>query len=157
VIVAGMEKGLLPHRSARTGAARSEEARLAYVALTRAADELVVTWTDQRNTKSSGPSPFLPSVTTSVPVIDAPPEELRRIARLRPQQDPLAVALEEWRQQKSRVSRMEPNGILTTTQLRNIVRDKPTTEDGIAGLTDIIFARRYAAELIATINAALGR
>jgi DNA helicase-2/ATP-dependent DNA helicase PcrA len=157
VIVAGMEKGLLPHRSARTGAARSEEARLAYVALTRAADELVVTWTDQRNTKSSGPSPFLPSVTTSVPVIDAPPEELRRIARLRPQQDPLAVALEEWRQQKSRISRMEPNGILTTTQLRNIVRDKPTTEDGIAGLTDIIFARRYAAELIATINAALGR
>jgi ribonuclease D len=99
----------------------------------------------------------LPSVTTSVPVIDAPPEELRRIARLRPQQDPLAVALEEWRQQKSRISRMEPNGILTTTQLRNIVRDKPTTEDGIAGLTDIIFARRYAAELIATINAALGR
>jgi hypothetical protein len=52
---------------------------------------------------------------------------------------------------------MEPNGILTTTQLRNIVRDKPTTEDGIASLTDIIFARRYAAELLATINAALGR
>ena len=157
VIVAGMEKGLLPHRSARTGAARSEEARLAYVALTRAADELVVTWTDQRNTKSSGPSPFLPSVTTSVPVIDAPPEELRRIARQRPQQDPLEVALEEWRQQKARVGRMEPNGILTTSQMRNIVHDKPTTEEAVADLTDIIFARRYAAELIATIDSVLGR
>jgi DNA helicase-2/ATP-dependent DNA helicase PcrA len=157
VIVAGMEKGLLPHRSARTGAARSEEARLAYVALTRAADELVVTWTDQRNTKSSGPSPFLPSVTTSVPVVDAPPEELRRIARQRPQQDPLEVALEEWRQQKARIGRMEPNGILTTTQMRNIVRDKPTTEEAIAGLTDIIFARRYATELTAVIDSALGR
>ena len=157
VIVAGMEKGLLPHRSARTGAARSEEARLAYVALTRAADELVVTWTDQRNTKSSGPSPFLPSVTTSVPVVDAPPEELRRIARQRPIQDPLEVALEEWRQQKARIGRMEPNGILTTTQMRNIVRDKPTTEDAVASITDIIFARRYAAELIETINSALGR
>jgi ATP-dependent exoDNAse (exonuclease V) beta subunit len=134
-----------------------EEARLAYVALTRAADELVVTWTDQRNTKSSGPSPFLPTVTTSVPVIDAPPEELRRIARQRPQQDPLEVAIEEWRQLKSRVSRMEPNGILTTTQLRNIVRERPTTEDGVAAITDVIFARRYAAELIATIDAALGR
>ena len=157
VVVAGMEKGLLPHRSARTGSARSEEARLAYVALTRAADELVVTWTDQRNTKSSGPSPFLPSVTTSVPVIDAPPEELRRIARQRPQQDPLELALEEWRQQKARNSRMEPNGILTTSQMRSIVRDKPSTEDALAGLTDIIFARRYATELIATIDFVLGR
>jgi DNA helicase-2/ATP-dependent DNA helicase PcrA len=157
VIVAGMEKGLRPHRSARTGAARSEEARLAYVALTRAADELVVTWTDQRNTKSSGPSPFLPSVTTSVPVIDAPPEELRRIARQRPNKDPLEVAIEEWRQQKARIGRMEPNGILTTTQMRNIVRDKPTTEDEVAAITDIIFARRYAAELVETINSALGR
>jgi hypothetical protein len=52
---------------------------------------------------------------------------------------------------------MEPNGILTTTQMRNIVRDKPTTEEAIAGLTDVIFARRYAAELIETINSALGR
>ena len=157
VVVAGMEKGLLPHRSARTGAARSEEARLAYVALTRAAEELVVTWTDQRNTKSSGPSPFLPSVTTAIPAIDAPPEELRRITRQRPQQDPLEVALEEWRQQKARIGRMEPNGILTITQMRNIVRDKPTTEDAVAVITDIIFARRYAAELIETINSALGR
>ena len=157
VVVAGMEKGLLPHRSARTGSARSEEARLAYVALTRAADELVVTWTDQRNTKSSGPSPFLPSVTTSVPVIDAPPEELRRIARQRPQQDPLELALEEWRQQKARNSRMEPNGILTTSQMHSIVRDKPSTEDALAGLTDIIFARRYATELLATIDFVLGR
>ena len=151
------EKGLLPHRSARTGAARSEEARLAYVALTRAADELVVTWTDQRSTKSSGPSPFLPTVTTAIPAIDAPPEELRRIARQRPQEDPLEVVLEEWRQQKARVGRMEPNGILTTTQMRNIIRDKPTTEEAIATLTDIIFARRYSTELIATIDSVLGR
>jgi hypothetical protein len=52
---------------------------------------------------------------------------------------------------------MEPNGILTTTQMRNIVRDKPTTEEAVAAITDIIFARRYAVELIATIDAALGR
>ena len=82
---------------------------------------------------------------------------MRRIARQRPQQDPLEVALEQWRQQKARIGRMEPNGILTTTQMRNIVRDKPTTEDAVAAITDIIFARRYAAELIETINSALGR
>ena len=52
---------------------------------------------------------------------------------------------------------MEPNGILTTTQMRNIVREKPTTEDAVAAITDIIFARRYAAELVATIDSVLGR
>ena len=90
-------------------------------------------------------------------MVDAPPEELRRIARQRPNKDPLEVAIEEWRQQKARIGRMEPNGILTSTQMRNIVRDKPTTEDAVAAITDIIFARRYAAELIETINSALGR
>ena len=157
VIVAGMEKGLLPHRSSRTGAARSEEARLAYVALTRAADELVVTWTDQRDSKTSGPSPFLPTVTTAVPVVDAPPEELRRIARQNVRTDSVEVALEEWRQQKARASRIEPSGVLTTAQLRHLVRDRPTTEEDIAATTDIIFARRYAAELLAVIDSALGR
>jgi len=92
-----------------------------------------------------------------VPAVDAPPEELRRIARQRPQQNALEVAIEVWRQQKARIGRMEPNGILTTTQMRNIVRDKPTTEDEVAAITDIIFARRYATELIEVINSALGR
>jgi hypothetical protein len=41
--------------------------------------------------------------------------------------------------------------------MRNIVREKPSTEEAVASLTDIIFARRYAAELIETINSALGR
>jgi hypothetical protein len=52
---------------------------------------------------------------------------------------------------------MEPNGILTNTQMRNIVREKPRTEEAIAGLTDIIFASRYATELIATIDSVMGR
>jgi len=52
---------------------------------------------------------------------------------------------------------MELTGVLTDTQLRHLVRDRPTTEDGIASVTDIIFARRYAAELLATIDSVTDR
>ena len=44
VHLAGCETSLVPHRSATTGAARAEEARLLYVATTRATDELVIHW-----------------------------------------------------------------------------------------------------------------
>ena len=41
--------------------------------------------------------------------------------------------------------------------MRNIVRAKPTTEEDVAAITDVIFARRYAAELIAAIDSVLDR
>ena len=156
VIVAGMEKGMLPYRGARTSSARSEEARLAYVALTRAADELIITWTDQRDGKSTGPSPFLPTVLTSSPVVDPPPEELRRIARARPEADPIETALNDWRTRLAHAARIDAAGVLTIRQIRGLLRDKPTTEEGIAAITDVVFARRHAAELIAIINPVTG-
>lgn len=45
VFVVGVSEGLVPHRSARTSAARAEERRLLYVALTRAEEELTISWT----------------------------------------------------------------------------------------------------------------
>ena len=48
VVVTGVETGLVPHRSATTDAARAEEARLLHVAVTRAADRLVITWAARR-------------------------------------------------------------------------------------------------------------
>ncbi len=48
VVLAGMEDGLVPHFAARTPAARREEVRLAYVAATRAADELVLSRAPRR-------------------------------------------------------------------------------------------------------------
>ena len=48
VLLVGCETSLVPHRSATTNAARAEEARLLYVAITRATDELVVNWARRR-------------------------------------------------------------------------------------------------------------
>ena len=50
VVVAGCETGLVPHLSATTAEAKAEEARLLYVAMTRAEQELIVTWATSRTT-----------------------------------------------------------------------------------------------------------
>lgn len=156
VVVAGMEKGLLPHRSARTPVARSEEARLAYVALTRAADELVITWTDSRGNRPSGPSPFLPTVTTDIPVPAAPPEEIRRISRTAPAGDPVEAALVGWRDSTARHHRADPEAVLSTRALRRLVRlDSPTLAD-IAECVDPVFAHRHGAAVIDVINRSRG-
>ena len=157
VIVAGAEKGLLPHRGARGPAARSEEARLAYVALTRAADELVVSWTDTRNGKSSGPSPFLPTVTTEVPTFDPPPEELRRRARAHTIGNPVQNAIEEWRKDIARHARVEPHAILSTRSIRMMVRDVPTSIEDITRMSDPMFARRHGQALLEVITQASER
>ena len=154
VVVAGAEKGLLPYRSARSPQARSEEARLAYVALTRAADELIVTWTDQRNGKPSGPSPLLPSVTTASPIVDAPPAEFRAVASRRSTRDPIVEALDAWRRRHARTARIEPDGVLNKRQMKALAFQKPKTIEEIAHILDDVFAARFGEEIIAVVSAA---
>ncbi len=148
VVVAGMEKGLLPHRSARSAAARSEEARLAYVALTRAADELIVTWTDTRNNKTSGPSPFLPRVTTDVPQPTAPPDEIRRLSRPARTPDSLESLLSDWRASVARLHRVEPEAVLSTRAMKRLMKLASPTLDDIATCVDPVFARVHGAAVI---------
>jgi DNA helicase-2/ATP-dependent DNA helicase PcrA len=62
VFVVGMSEGLLPLRQADSTAALAEERRLAYVAVTRAADRLHLSWARARQPggrPSRQPSPFL--------------------------------------------------------------------------------------------------
>ncbi len=58
VFVSGVETSLVPHRSASTSSNRAEEARLLYVALTRATDRLVVTWAPTARRLRAKAQPF---------------------------------------------------------------------------------------------------
>lgn len=152
VVVAGAEKGLLPFSRARTAAAKSEEARLAYVAFTRAADELVITWTDKRNNRSTGPSPLLPSYTTAQRIADAPPEAFRRVATsARKKEDPIVGQLKLWGVRKAAISGSHP---LTDRQIKELARRKPTTVQQIADIIGDIFASRFGEELLAVMGTA---
>ena len=156
VVVAGAEKGLLPHRGARGASARSEEARLAYVALTRAADELVVTWTDRRNNRTTGPSPFLPSVTTTVPEPAAPPAAIRTRARTVSAVNPVESALQQWRDSLARRRRVEPEAVLSQRSLRRLAKLTDPTHDDIVECVDAVFAARHGEELIGLISRSSG-
>ena len=152
VVVAGADKGLLPFVRARTPQAKSEEARLAYVAFTRAADELMVTWADIRNGRKSGPSPLLPALSTAGRIVDPPTRDFRRLAASsRPTKDPLAGALKLWGVKKSATSGSHP---LTDRQIKELARRKPTTVQQIAEIVDDIFANRFGEEVIAIIASA---
>jgi DNA helicase-2/ATP-dependent DNA helicase PcrA len=77
VFVVGVSDGLVPLVTARAGAARAEERRLFYVALSRAEEQLTCTWamrpdaaTDADNVNRRRASPWLPSVERAI-------EELR--------------------------------------------------------------------------------
>jgi DNA helicase-2/ATP-dependent DNA helicase PcrA len=155
VIIAGAEKGLLPFSRARTATAKSEEARLAYVAFTRAADDLMITWTDKRNNRSSGPSPLLPSLTTAVPVVDAPNEDFRRITRsTRSTKDPIVEAIDAWRRKHARTARIDPDGVINKRQMKALAFQKPTTVAEIAEIIDDSFAARFGEELLTVMGTA---
>jgi len=66
VFVTGLEDGLVPIAQARTAEQQAEERRLVYVAMSRASDELHLSWAEQRGHGTGrprrAPSPYLHSV-----------------------------------------------------------------------------------------------
>lgn len=151
VFLVACEKGLLPHRSARGAEARAEEVRLAYVACTRAADQLTISWSDRRGGKPAGPSPFLPSLTTETPVAEPPSAEFRGRSRTSAPVDPLIVALESWRTTRARHGRVSPDTVLSMRQMRAIARNEPRTVDELARVTGALFASRHGEEIVALV------
>ncbi len=71
VHIVGLEDGFVPIRHARSEAARAEERRLLYVAITRAEQELHLMWCTQRNMAGHQvrrePSPWLDTITAAEP------------------------------------------------------------------------------------------
>jgi DNA helicase-2/ATP-dependent DNA helicase PcrA len=139
VIVAGCEKGLLPHSSARTTEEVDEEVRLAYVAVTRAADRLVLTHARSRRGRKSTPSPFLADRPRS-PVV-APPDEsvLRDIEQRRRDRapDPVLDELRTWRAAAARVSGLRPDFVCSDAVLDAIVSAAPTDLEGLVAVPGV--------------------
>jgi len=139
VIVAGCEKGLLPHSSARTTEEVDEEVRLAYVAVTRAADRLVLTHARSRRGRKSTPSPVLADRPRSP--VAAPPDEsvLRDIEQRRRDRapDPVLDELRTWRAAAARVSGLRPDFVCSDAVLDAIVSAAPTDLEGLVAVPGV--------------------
>ena len=153
VVVSGVESSLVPHRSASTADARAEEARLLYVAITRATDRLVLSHATRRGGYARTPSPFLDDLDLAEPSIVPPPP--RRGPRRRP--DRVLAALRRWRDDAARRNDVLPVQLMSDRDLASIASERPTTADELQGASSLgpITARRLAPQLAAVIDAAI--
>jgi len=137
VYVTGVETGLVPIRSATTGAERAEEARLLYVALTRATDELVVTWCARRGGYQRKPSPLIAAFVPLEAHVAPPPADLVVVDSLRRHQRELHDELAAWRDHAARAAGILPDEICSSAMLRTIADQRPASPAELAQLTGI--------------------
>jgi DNA helicase-2/ATP-dependent DNA helicase PcrA len=150
VVVTGVETGLVPHGAATSGERRAEEARLLYVALTRGADEVVITSAAVRGGRPTKPSPFLaalPAPERAVP----PPHHLPRPAAAPP--DPVRERLDVWRAGVARAAGVSPHVVCTDAVLAAIAAARPATAEQLAGVPGIsvLMVRRFGERILAAV------
>jgi DNA helicase-2/ATP-dependent DNA helicase PcrA len=150
VVVAGAETGLVPHRSATTFATKAEEARLLHVAMTRAADHLIVTYAERRRGYARKLSPFIVGLPTgAVPVVARPPH-------LTHPPDVVALRIESlhsWRRTAARAAALLPAQICSDADISAIAAAPPSSPDELSALTS--FGPVTAAQAFEPISAAL--
>jgi DNA helicase-2/ATP-dependent DNA helicase PcrA len=165
VHVAGCEDGSIPIGSARRREARAEEARLLYVAITRAEREVSLHWARQRTVRGTvrtqARSPFLDGFEPRVAAVVAPPpasgarqlSELRtRLSRPAPV-DPVLAALRTWRSSRARAARTEPSTLVPDDVLADIAARCPRTTDELRDVPGLGESRRHrwGDELLAVV------
>jgi DNA helicase II / ATP-dependent DNA helicase PcrA len=180
VFVVGVEDGLVPISRATTRAARDEERRLLYVAVTRAVDELHCSWAHQRSFGAHpvprSPSPWLSAVDTAVAGLVAGDGErwrselaaTRRHLRARPgsrstrpglatvgaDADPAVLAaLEDWRRAAARAAGVPGHVILHDTTLRLVAEARPRDRDALVRLPGLgpVKADRFGDAVLAVV------
>ena len=140
----GCETSLVPHRSATTNVARAEEARLLYVALTRATDVLTVHWAERRAGYQRRCTPLLDGFTSETPEPAAPPQEL--VALERSDRSLTLERLRDWRSSAARAAGILPDAVCTDRVLADIAEQRPMSADeldAISGLGALTCRRLY--------------
>ncbi len=134
VLLVGCETSLVPHRSATTNAARAEEARLLYVAVTRATDELIVNWARRRAGYQRKLTPLFDGF-TSVPVLPVPPPS--GLVGARRGRDVILDRLAAWRADAARSAGILPHELCPDVVLSTIVDHPPADADELDALTGL--------------------
>ncbi len=159
VIVAGVDSSGFPvPGGAGRLAARTEEARLLYVSLTRAIDRLGVTWAKQRGTQRCDRSPLLEGLEhdrTSVDVSSPPVRPTRHRIGRRIEADPVLARLRTWRASTAKVAGVPPAFLLDDATLARVARALPEDLDALAAIEGVgtMLARRFGPRLLEVIAA----
>ncbi|MFM7126357.1 MAG: ATP-dependent DNA helicase UvrD2 [Actinomycetota bacterium] len=157
VVVAGCEQGLVPHSSARTPAETHEEIRLAYVALTRAADRLVLTHARNRRGRPRSRSPLIDGADRRDPVVAPGPtlsEEFRRRRSELFPSDPIWDELLRWRETAGRAAQVPPASLCPDDVLRRIADRQPRSVDELETIPGVgaMLARRVGLRILDAVS-----
>ena len=166
VFLVGVAEGLLPISYAKTAAAREEERRLLYVAVTRARDLLTLSWARSRGADGRGKrkrSRLLDGIWPEEAGVGAPKKKTRASTRAlnqafeeeaSPQAIELFGRLKAWRLEVSRQAGVPPFAVFTDQTLRDIAQAMPknTTQlRVIRGIGDVK-VQRFAAPVLALVR-----
>lgn len=174
VHVAGLEDGFVPISHAKTLEAQGEERRLLHVALTRAEDELHLSWAQSRRLRERHvvrrPSPYMEDLV-------AARRDLRRAAR---PVDPrtgllqarralaasstgtdhiaLLQALRAWRSHVARAAAVSPQVVVSDRMLSDIAHRRPTDEAALGEVRGVgpLLVDAHGAGLLAVVRDHVG-
>ena len=166
VFLVGVAEGLLPISYAKTAAAREEERRLLYVAITRARDLLTVSWARSRGADGRGKrkrSHLLDGIWPEEARVGAPKKTARASTRAlnqafeeeaSPQAIELFGRLKAWRLEVSRQAGVPPFAVFTDQTLRDIAQAMPknTTQLRIIRGIGDVKVQRFAAPVLALVR-----
>jgi DNA helicase II / ATP-dependent DNA helicase PcrA len=158
VFLGGVEDGYVP-LGAPQGEQLEEERRLFYVAITRAREELHISWAKKRTTSKGvvdrQPSPWLARLTKSanaVDVVDVTDDRAKRYIEESREQlhlsdehaDAAKLALQKWRAARMKLTGLPAASILGDDVIDRIVEAHPTTVDELAAIEGIGKVRAVA-------------
>lgn len=157
VILAGCEQGLIPHSSAKTPAETAEEVRLAYVAMTRAADRLAITHARSRRGRTRSRSPFVDGIDIARQVAPPSSDYVRDQSRRRHELAPRDFVFEEllaWRTNAGRVANLDPSIFCSDEVLQRISQVRPTNIEELAAVDGLglPMAQRVGHRILAAIQ-----
>ena len=144
VVVSGVESSLMPHKSATTVAAKMEEGRLLYVALTRATDRLTITLASRRSGYARTVSPFIAELDLNEAEPAPPLAGCERVSIH------WSARCSTWRDESARHADILPTQLCSDRDLASIARERPTTVARLAEVTSFgqITAERLAPQIL---------
>lgn len=162
VVVAGCEVGLMPHSSAKSDLERAEEIRLAYVAITRASDDLILTHAHRRRDRARTRSPFIDGADAVEPGV-APPAQFRRENERRrssaESHDSVLLELREWRNAAGRAAQVDATMLCSDATLKRIAQRAPRTLDDLTSIDGVgpLLARRAGERILEAVSRGVAR
>ena len=130
---------------------------MTYVALTRASQQLFITWSETRKGRITGHSELISEIAEASLLqneIKAFKQNQTAIKHPRIKAISLKDQLIDWRSRRARVIRQPPNAVLDDQELSLIAKQKPKSIEDLGKIVGQITARQIGPDLLSLINKA---